>query len=796
APVLATSYVDANGDAQSFAGDIVQVDGDAPLADGAALAFTVASNDRDIRINIDAATAAASSGTADQTFAIVYKAIVTDERNAGGNPVRDRGDNVSNRADLTTDTTDRIRVRDNVRIMEPELSIEKQFGPNGQDDFVEGGVDSTIDLTITVENANRSRTSPAYGLTFTDENLSKDFFSAVNSVTLRAGNNQPDLQARIDAGEITVQVVDNVAENRFELVVASDDTFFIDRNEDLILEAELQINPDLPAGSVLDNTVTIPEGGFSSLPGTPEVEREYGELAASDELFAIGPEITKTVISTSLFADDDPNVAVGELVTYQVDLDLPRGTVADLVIIDDFDTTGDPALEGMLELLSIDSVTVGADLALADFAGGLATTDFTLLDDNGDGRDDGFSIDIGNVANTAGAGAGDETQRIRIEFTARVMNDAAVRDGVVHANQAQADFTVIDGGANAPRSLTDDAEITIREPDVGVEKSSNAPAAGVDAGDEVTYTLQIGPRGAGGDVVGAFDLFVEDTLPEGMALVGGSVIVSGGDANAAFYKTLSADDVQIVTGPGGETIIRVDGGGAGDGFDLAPGDSATITYRATVLADAQVGDDFENEARLTYASLPSLDPISGLDPALPASGTPADAQRRDGSGVDFDAFDETDHPRDDASIADNYGDAAVELVEVLTPGPIVKTADAAEYVVGDLIAYRIDVPLIEGVTAGGVFTDVLPAGQAFELTGATVADSLTAVDGDGNALTILDARVDTVGGLDTLVIEFDDITLPDDNAAANDVIRIATVREDKFCLLLCIGRCEQLGVYG
>jgi len=403
-----------------------------------------------------------------------------------------------------------------------------------------------------------------------------------------------------------VQVVDNVAQNRFELVVTSDDTFFLDRNEDLILEAELQINPDLPAGSVLDNTVTIPQGGYTSLPGTQAVEREYGPLEASDELFAISPEITKSVISTSLFADDDPNVAVGELVTYRVDLDVPRGSLSDLVIIDDFDTTGDPALEGMLELLSIDAVTVGADLALADFAGGLAPGDFTLLDANADGRDDGFSIEIGDVSNTAGAAAGDETQRIRIEFTARVMNDAAVRDGVVHANEVEAEFDVIDAtGAEATRTLTDDAEITVREPDVGVEKSSDASAVGVDAGDEVLYTLTIGPRGAGGDVVGAFDLLVEDTLPEGMALVGGSVVVSGGDAQDTLYKTLSADDVQIVAGPGGETIIRIDGSGAGDGFHLAPGDTATISYRATVLPGVQVGDDFENEARLTYASLPS-----------------------------------------------------------------------------------------------------------------------------------------------------------------------------------------------
>ena len=138
----------------------------------------------------------------------------------------------------------------------------------------------------------------------------------------------------------------------------------------------------------------------------------------------------------------------------------------------------------------------------------------------------------------------------------------------------------------APATLTSttgtiDASVDVEvvEPEIVLDKTASHQARF--PGEVVTYTVVVRNTCTGP----AFDLDIGDTLPAGIRLVAGSVSLTG------------------VTG----TVLET-----GTGFDatlarLMPGETATLTYKATVMYAARGGDTLFNDATVTASSIPEAE---------------------------------------------------------------------------------------------------------------------------------------------------------------------------------------------
>lgn len=127
--------------------------------------------------------------------------------------------------------------------------------------------------------------------------------------------------------------------------------------------------------------------------------------------------MSKSIISTSETSTGSAehnagieDLTVGEAATYRLVVTVPEVTSSQIVITDNLPATA----AGVMEVVSIDSVTIGANLntALNPFG--------TISDANlGDGINDTVIWDFGQVVNSDTDGVTDDDDRIIIILTGR-----------------------------------------------------------------------------------------------------------------------------------------------------------------------------------------------------------------------------------------------------------------------------------------------------------------------------------------------------------------------------------------
>ena len=725
APVLRMTFVNAAGEPVTFSGMLQQ--GGVTLADGSTLAFTPMANGFTIDFSNILANAGAGTDLSGQTFAIQYTVQATDD------PALSAGDHISNSATLTTPTTGTTNpVSAPVDIVEPDLTVTKQF----ISDTVQANDTSTMRLSI--QNGSGTFDTTSFGLQLSDDDLPTDVFSSVVLASVSGTGN-------VDENLVAVSIVN--AGDHYEIRVLADPTFAIAPGERLDLEFTLQVAPDVDEGTVVNNTATV--DSYTSLSGVQPVERTFGPEQGSDTLTVESPTVTKTLIDTSYGgtenllpgdqgyqADADPNVLVGEIVTYQLRVSVPRGVANDVVVYDDTDFLSDPTAQGIIQLLAVDRVAVGSSLTLNNGAG----PTIQIVDTNGDGIANRLIVDFGTITNSATSTDPDpDAESIVLILRAQVMNVPQTDDGDVNVNGAAVTFTVGD----TPVFDLDNAStatVTIHEPAIDVSKTATTPDSTTDAGDVVTYTLTLSH-----DTISSADGFaldLTDQLPAGMELIAGSATVDGG-APVFGLDPLVAGDVMLDVANNRVLV---------SGFDLGLHQIVTITYQARVANDVVAGQALTNTVDLTYKSLPASDPVDGADPSIAAGIPGAVSEARDGSDGG---------PRTDQSLLNNYAFETTSTVNIAVPGPISKTSDHSTYTIGDQIFYTIEIPVIEGMTVNPVLTDILPTGQDF-------------IEGSGNIIaadgTVLTGAFTQAG--QTLTLDGDTFITAADNNETNDFIRV------------------------
>ncbi len=371
----------------------------------------------------------------------------------------------------------------------------------------------------------------------------------------------------------------------------------------------------LTAGSstTISLTATVnasPSG--ASITNNVEVEDTNTGAGGTDDdtdTIATGSNFTKTLVGTDAVHTVDPKVTIGEVLTYEVVLTIPPGSMDNVHVVDtpqtglafvdlvsltvsnpDTDTTG-AADTGLYSSIMTFDGTTGLCTNCVD--GTTAGTSNPLIENSG-GK---ATFDLGTLTNT---GAAAETVTIR--YSVVVLDVAANHTGATLKNNVVWTWT---GGNLQTTSTT----VEVVEPDMSIDKEANAIVAPYGA--PITFTIDVAHTAD--STANAYDVVVTDVLPAGLEYIPGTVSFTGLPPTSNTYD------------PATFTLTFV-----WDEFPL--GQSATAAFQAAFVGPSPV----TNSSSVVWTSLP-IDLISG-EPVVISPYNPDSTERwydpRDSSGLD------------------------------------------------------------------------------------------------------------------------------------------------------------------
>jgi fimbrial isopeptide formation D2 family protein/uncharacterized repeat protein (TIGR01451 family) len=416
-------------------------------------------------------------------------------------------------------------------------------------------------------------------------------------------------------------------------------------------------------GTVNNPTGSSTPGGSGSADGERNGSGGVNDYADSDiETIRVQlPSLSKSLIATNQPHTLDRDVAIGEIVTYEVVVTVPEGTMSAAVLVD----------TPSAGLAIVDVVSVVSNSAALSTSVGT----FVQVRDNANGAlpasGSSVTFDFGTLINADTDNTVTET--ITIVYRAVVLNAAAnVRD------------SELDNAATLAWSqgeLTDSAgAVIVVEPTLTIDKLDGVPIMG-DAGDIVTFEILV--QHAPGSNADAFDVNLADwinSIANKLTYVPGtlSVVNVGGAVLAAGSPSDAGGDVAIVWSQ----------------FPLSA--SAAITFDVVLDIDVQPGEILINSASLTWTSLPGNETV-------PQSSNPNSVER---TGDPNGPGERNDYAADDSGVVSVYSlDPAKTLVA--TSEPHTAGNDVA---IGEIVRYRLRTTLVEGTHWDLRLIDTLPAG--------------------------------------------------------------------------------------
>jgi uncharacterized repeat protein (TIGR01451 family)/fimbrial isopeptide formation D2 family protein len=313
-----------------------------------------------------------------------------------------------------------------------------------------------------------------------------------------------------------------------------------------------------------------------------------------------------------------------------------------------------------------------------------------------------ITFDLGNVVDLPNGIASDDF--ITIDVTAHVDNVIANQDGTALGNNVSVSFTA-PGGATVVRDFDADSgtpgvqplNLTVIEPVLTLSKSANPLS--VSLGDEVSFSVLIDHSPA--SHADAYDVTVVDTLPAGLSYVPGS---------ASIAPAVSGQTLTFVVG----TLTLVT-------------DNTTLTYRARVASNAAVGVPLNNNAVLTYGSIPG------------ATGAPASGRNGTGGIDDYST----------ASSAAVTPNANAQIRADKTVAMVVDADGSGNLTPGDTVEWTIVLTNNGPAVTNVVFSDTVPGSTSY------VVGSLTTTKGIATAAPpSLSIAVGPMAASETVTIKF------------------------------------------
>ena len=327
---------------------------------------------------------------------------------------------------------------------------------------------------------------------------------------------------------------------------------------------DVRINDPLPSG------VTFVENqGFVNGDNFPEEPSDDPDNPDEDDptLTLLDTAFIKVLTETNQNFTENLDVAIGEIVTYQVSLYVPPGQTRQVLLSD--------TLPRGLALVDCLSIASSSDELVSDRPDGLAGACESFFvreepEDSPNEADPGryFEFDLGNLINTS-----DSVEIITITYRVVVLNSLENQNGTSLNNSVVWSFQ---GG-----SLSAAAQpVRVVEPDLQVVKSANNTI--VSNGDVITFTLTVSHTAF--SRADAHNIELLDYLPEELEYVAGSFTqISGAPA------MLDDSDPLNLRATWEEFPLNAE--------------AAVLQFRALVT-DLSPLYDVRNTATLTWTSLP------------------------------------------------------------------------------------------------------------------------------------------------------------------------------------------------
>jgi uncharacterized repeat protein (TIGR01451 family)/fimbrial isopeptide formation D2 family protein len=675
-------------------------------------------NGRDIEFDFSSITVTADNDAGTNTFSFTYQAVVLDDATNVDGALPGQGTlvNTAFHNNGTGSTFSEPAGSGSITVVEPVLSISKVRNTATAD------AGDTVTYTITVAHTAAS-TSAAYDLDVTD--------------TLPAGFTATGYTATIATANDSAALFDLAGQ-----AFTTDGTVNLALGQTLTIVITGTLDATVEPNQTINNAVSLT---YDSHPGditdrgnadvTTDRDRETSTSANVSLTTPFIPRVEKVLLSTSEAHTAGNTVAVGEIVRYEIRVELFEGTNRSLVI-QDFLPAGLQFLPGNVEIAyeSVTNALTGTPAAAGTYvATSSALVSSTLVGDAdvyADGTDVYFKI--GNVVNNDNDA---DREYVVIRYDAVVLNSTANQTAATHANNfgvlrdtdnnGTSGYVSVDRDASGTATGTEiatDADndgsgggdiaglsntitTTVAEPVITFTQQITSSVTGLDAGDTVTIvlTLSNAPGAAS-----AFDFALSGTIDSKLDLT--AVAFNAGATGASFTDTTDLGG-DLLSG----TIDRLDAG-----------ETVTVTLTAIVRDAVTPAEVLDAVANLTWTSLPGANGTASATPGAPGAAT---GERDGSSGV--------------GSGLNNYAATDTDTATAVAPFVVTKAlantslgADASGFVViGEVLTYTVTVRVMEGTTRNIVLNDTLPSGLAFIANSASLAaNGMTITGFDANTL--------------------------------------------------------------
>ncbi len=653
-----------------------------------------------------------SDSDADSEFVVVELNALVDNSTASGFDGNDAGETRSNTFTVRVNGSDIVTSTGvNLRIVEPSFTLTKQVLTAPPTD-----AGDTVTYRVTYTNATGTNRTTAFDVRLRDP-LPADLTLDSVSVTLSGGASG---------------ATNTSAGNTVEIVVEQ-----IPPGGSVTVEYSARVNANAVNGRTLPNTAGLtytslpgtngttsnPTGSATpGTPGSPTGERDGsgGRNGYSRSAMDSVPLATPTI---EKLAPTPNQYTIGELVTFDLRVTLPEGVTQGLVVTDD--------LPPGLAFVGYSIVTSDANLA-APYAGNVGSLSVTrsspVAVPGASGED--LVLTFPDVTTTDDNVTNNNAFLVRLQ--ARVLNVIGNQNGTTLTNTARLSYTNPNTGATVTVNAPEARAVTVVEPVLNVAKSILTPPDPADAGGEVTYRVVISH--APGSVGTAYDVVVTDPIPAGL------INVTVVDLSAVG---IPAPSLAISGG-----VIRIP---ANNSFDLPPGASVTLDFRAEIGGAVSPGQVITNRASAVWSTLDGDSPDERSEGDGIADG---DELLNSGALNDYEI-------NSSASFTIDQPDLVKALV-----GTSAAHTTGADVAIGEIVTYELEVALPEGVTPSLALVDYLPAGLAF------VPGSVTVDLSDFNGTAPTPTVSGGAGSGDDVTISFDAINVTMDNDPANNRFRV------------------------
>ncbi len=448
-----------------------------------------------------------------ETITIQYETVIVNDANTN------RGTLLHNSAVLSwTGGTIAAVTTPNLTVVEPLMTVTKSaVNADVPARGATGDAFDTITYTVIISNDNNANGTTAYDVSLSDV--------VPTGMTYVAA--PPGSAWRQTAGTATATSVTAVGST----LSATWDSF--PKNSSATFQFSATIDGTATPSEVFANTANAT---YTSLPGVvTTTQSAFSDVATertgstsdpggnnndyrasgSCNVTVTAGAMTKSIKTTNLADTTGSNVAIGEIVTYELVITIPEGTMPAAKVTD--------TLPAGLAFKQCDSIvnsnpgqvttTLDPDFSVACNAGTSSPND-PIVANNGKL----VTYDLGTITNANNDNGTAET--IKIDYDAVVLNVVTNTRGTLLHNTAVLSWT----GHSASVSASN---LTVVEPIMTVDKTAvNAdyPADGTsgDAGDTFTFTVTVANPHATNEAI-AYEAAWSDTIPTGLTYVDSSL---------------------------------------------------------------------------------------------------------------------------------------------------------------------------------------------------------------------------------------------------------------------------------